>query len=182
MAAPEDRPPTSPTPRRGGDTNSGGARRAGRGGSRHRKKGRGGVIVFLLVSAVPVAAVIWYLMQAQETKDKLIGMFDGSGGRAAKAGICLVVLIALARLALPAFHATSGALKGAMERIRARTGVARIALFPVEFVVWLLWFTVQILFAVDAILILGTCALVIILVIRIVDPTVLQDVLPAILS
>lgn len=155
--------------------------RAGRRG-REQGKGKGRVILFLLVSAVPAAAVGWYLMQPQETKDKLIDLFDGSGGRAAKAGICLVVLVALARIALPAFHATSGALKGVMERIRAKQGAARILLFPAEFVVWLLWFTVQILFAVDAVLILVTGALVIILAIRIVDDSVLADVLPKILS
>lgn len=153
-----------------------------RGTKRERKKGKGGVIVFLLVSAVPAAAIGWYLMQPQERQDKIVEMFDGSGGRAAKAGICLVVLIALARLALPAFHHTSGALRGFMHKMREKPKATRVLLFPVEFVTWLLWFTVQILFALDAILILATGALVIILVVRIVDPTVLSDVLPPILS
>ncbi len=157
------------------------ARRA-RKTSRERKKGKGGVIVFLLVSAIPAAAITWYLMQPPERQDKLISLFEGSGGRAAKAGICLVVLIALARLALPAFHHTSGALRGFMHRIREKPKATRILMFPVEFVTWLLWFLVQILFALDAVLILATGALVIILVVRIVDPSVLSDVLPPILS
>lgn len=173
MEAPK---PASPSAARGGRRRGGAARSGG------RSRGRGGLIVFLLVSAVPAAAIGWYVMQPKATQDRLIELFDGSGGRAAKAGICLVALIALARLALPAFHASSNRLREVMGRIRAKPAGVRVLLFPLELVVWLLWFLVQILFAVDAVLILATGALVIILVIRIVDPSVLADVLPPILS
>ncbi|MDJ0974582.1 MAG: hypothetical protein QNJ98_09000 [Planctomycetota bacterium] len=178
MTEPEASPAPAPSPR-----SSGRGPRTARGRRGERKRGKGGLIVFLLVSAVPAAGVVWYLLQTPETQQKLIGLFgDGAGGRAAKAGICLVVLVALARIALPAFHASSGALRGVMARIRAKPTAVRVLLFPVELVIWLLWFLVQILFAVDAVLILATGALVIILVIRIVDPSVLADVLPPILS
>lgn len=179
MSGPEPPPAPAPAPRRRGAAGRG----VREGGRRERKRGKGGLVLFLLVSAVPAAAIGWYLMQPPETQDKLVGLFgEGSGGRAAKAGICLGVLVALARLALPAFHASSGALRGFMGQIRAKGTAARVLLFPVELAAWLLWFAVQILFAVDAVLILATGALVIILVIRIVDPSVLADVLPPILS
>ena len=149
---------------------------------RERKKGKGGVIAFLLVSAVPIGAITWYVMQPAETQDRIAGIFQGSGGRAAKAGICLALMFALARIALPAFHATSGALRGVLTRIREKTTAMRVLLFPVHLVVWLLWFVVQLLFALDAVLILATGILFLILAVRIVDPSILADVLPPILS
>ena len=145
------------------------------------KKKRGGVLLFLVVSAVPIGAVTWYLLQSAEQQEKIAGLFEGSGGRAAKAGICLVVLFALARLALPAFYASSGALKSVMARMREKGAAGRVVSFPAYAVIWFLWFGLQILFAVDAILILVMCALVLVLAVRIIDPSVLVDVLPPIL-
>lgn len=157
---------------------------ARRGDKRERKKkGKGGIILFLLVSALPVAAITWYVLQPQAKQDEIAAIFgDGAGGRAAKAGICLAILFALAKVALPAFHATSGLLRGWMQRIREKKGAARILLWPVEFVIWLVWFASQLLFALDAILILATGALFLILAVRIVDSSVLQDTLPKILQ
>ena len=154
--------------------------RSSRRGRERRKKG--GVIAFLLVSAVPIGAVAWYLMQPPETQSQIAGLFEGSGGRAAKAGICLALLIALAKVALPAFHGASGFLRGLLAWFREKSLGLKIVLFPVHLVVWLLWFVTQILFAVDAIMIVATGILFLVLVVRIVDPSILADVLPEILS
>ncbi len=158
-------------------------RRRSRGATGKRRGGKGALIPFLLVSAIPAGAVVWFLLQSSETQERIADMFgDGGGGRAIKAGICLAVLVGLARVALPAFHSTSGLLRASMAKIRQKPLAARVLLFPAELVIWLAWFLVQILFAVDAVLILATGALVIILVVRIVNPSVLQEYLPPILS
>ena len=146
------------------------------------KKKRGGIILFLIVSAIPIGAVTWFLLQSQEQQDKISGLFEGSGGRAIKAAIVFAVLIALARLALPAFHASSSKLQEIMAGMREKGAATRVASFPAYALVWFVWFGLQILFAVDAVLILVACALVLVLAVRIIDPSVLADVLPPILS
>ncbi len=146
------------------------------------KKKRGGIVLFLIISAIPIGAVTWFLLQSQEQQDKISELFEGSGGRALKAAIVFAVLIALARLALPAFHTSSGKLQEVMGRMREKGAATRVASFPAYALVWFLWFGLQILFAVDAVLILVASVLVLVLAVRIIDPSVLADVLPPILS
>jgi hypothetical protein len=146
------------------------------------KKKRGGIVLFLIISAIPIGAVTWFLLQSQAQQDKIAGLFEGSGGRAIKAAIVFAVLIALARIALPAFHASSGKLQALMAHMREKGAATRVASFPAYALVWFLWFGLQILFAVDAVLILVASVLVLVLAVRIIDPSVLADVLPPILS
>ena len=153
-------------------------RRAGGG----RKRRKFSWKAFLLINLIPLGAFAFYFFSPPEQQAQLRGFFENSENRAIKAGIAFALLIGLSMVALPAFHGTSGALKGLMERMRAKKGIVRVLLFPVEFVVWLLWFVVQILFAVDAIAILVCAAVALILILRIVDPTILEDTLPAFLK
>ena len=52
--------------------------------------------------------------------------------------ILLGILLLLARIALPAFHGASSALRGVLFRLREKPKGLRILLFPVEFLVYLL--------------------------------------------
>jgi len=94
----------------------------------------------------------------------------------------VAVLFGLARVALPAFHGTGAFLQGGLVSLRAKPIALRILLFPVELVVWLLWFVVQILFAVDAVLIVAACAATLILVARILKPGLFESWLPEVLK
>jgi hypothetical protein len=141
------------------------------------------VVAFLVFGAAPVAAVVWFFAQPQWRKDQILDKVpEGAGGRAIKAGICVLVLVGLARIALPAFHGTAATLRGALDALRAKPKPLRVLLFPVEFVVWLLWFAVQMLFAVDAVLIVAAAVATLLLVARILKPDLLSDVLPPVLQ
>jgi hypothetical protein len=136
------------------------------------------VIAFLIASAVPLAGIGWYVLQPEERRQALLDKLpSGAGGRAIQAGIAFGILILLARVALPAFHGASGSLGAAIGRIdQAKMGV-RIVLFPVRALLWLLWFSMQLLFAVDAFLILVAAVVGLLLTIRIVKPDFLPGVL-----
>ena len=159
-----------------------GARRGKRGredDGRPRKKGKGGLIAFLLASAVPIAAAVaWFALPEERRQGILDKIPSGAGGRAIAAGVAFGSLLLLARVALPAFHGASGALRGVLFRIREKPKALRILLFPVELVVYLLWLLVQMLFAVDAFLIVVAALVGLLLVIRIVKPDFLPDILP----
>lgn len=157
-------------------------RREGTGKGGRRKKRRFSWKAFLLINLIPLGAFAFYFFSPPETQEQLRGFFENSENRAIKAGIAFLLLIGLSMVALPAFHGTSGALKGLLHRMRERGGFVRVLLFPFEFIVWLLWFIVQILFAVDALAILLCAAVALVLILRIVDPTILEDVLPPILK
>lgn len=154
--------------------------RHGRGGddAPARKKKRG-ILAFLLASAVPLAAVGFWLAQTEERKQELLDKVpSGVGGRAIAAGVAFGTLLLLARVALPAFFGASGALRGLLVRFREKPRALRVLLFPVEFLVYLLWLGLQMLFAVDAFLILVAAAVGLLLVIRIVKPDILPGILP----
>jgi hypothetical protein len=150
-------------------------RAARRGSPARRRSGW----TFLLWGALPAAAVVWFLLQPEPTRRSLLERLPpGAGGRAIAAGVALGVLVVLARVALPAFHAASGALLAARGRLRSRTGVLRVILFPVEAVLWLLWLAAQILFAVDAVLVIAAGLLTLLLSWRILQPDALPGLLP----
>jgi hypothetical protein len=160
------------------------ARKAG--GSRAGRKKKSGLpalLLFLLFGAAPAAIAGWFFTRPEADQQAMLDRLpDGTGGRALKAGICVAVLFALARLALPAFHGTGQFLRSGLVWFRTRPLGLRILLFPVEFLVYLLWFVVQILFAVDAILIVAASVGVLILVARIVRPDLFESWLPEFLK
>lgn len=158
-----------------------GIRRGGRGGDDERKprKKKRGIVAFLLASAVPLAAIGVWVAQPEERKQAILEKVpSGVGGRAIAAGVSFGILLLLARIALPAFHGASGALRAALFRLREKPKAVRILLFPVEFLVYLLWLGLQLLFAVDAFLILVAAAVGLLLVIRIIKPDFLPAILP----
>ena len=53
-----------------------------------------------------------------------------------------------------------------------------VLLFPFEFLIWLLWFALQLLVAVDAVMIVAACLLSLLLVGRIFKPDLLPHILP----
>ena len=152
-------------------------------GGRKRKKGAGAVGLFLLFGAAPIGLLIWFYAQPTWRQDELLARLpEGTGGRALKAAICVGVLFGLAKIALPAFHGTGATLKGWLDALRQKPTALRVLLYPVEAVVWLLWFAVQLLFALDAVLIVAAGAGTLVLVARILKPDLLSDVLPTILQ
>jgi hypothetical protein len=175
-----DRPPSedglrgaAPSPRRRG------AERRGEGGRAGRRGARRAIVPFLLVSLVPAAAVGWFLLQPEATRQDVLDRIpEGVGGRVLVAAIALAVLVVLARVALPTFRGASTGLRGLLDRFRRRRRVVRILLLPLEFATWLLWFLVQVLFAVDAVLVLAAALLVLLLAVRVLRPDFLPDVLP----
>ncbi len=169
-------PASSPVRKRKDDRND------ERGSRRRRKKGIGALGLFLLFGAAPAGLAIWYIALPPWRQEEILAKVpQGTGGRALKAGICVALLFALARLALPAFHGAAATLKDSLSKMRARTGVVRILLYPAEFVLWLAWFLVQMLFAVDAVLSLAAAIASLILVARILKPDLLADVVPSLL-
>ena len=151
-------------------------------GARKKKTGLPALLLFLVFGAAPAAIAGWFFTRPEADQEAMLAKLpEGTGGRALKAGICIAVLFGLARVALPAFHGTGAYLKGTLLSLREKSTAMRVVLFPVELVVWLLWFVVQILFAVDAVLIVATSLGTLILVARIVKPDLFADWLPEIL-
>jgi hypothetical protein len=158
------------------------AERRKRGETRKRRKGPKAVLLFILFGAAPVGILLWFFVQPDWRQAEILAKVpEGAGGRAIKAAICVGVLFALARVALPAFHGTAATLRNGLARLRSKPIVLRVLLFPVEAVLWLLWFAVQMLFAVDAVLIVAAGLATIVLVARILKPDLLSDVLPELL-
>lgn len=150
---------------------------------RKRKKGGGTVLLFLLFGAVPVGLLVYFYAQSAERQQQILDKVPaGAGGRGIKAAICIGVLFGLAKIALPAFHGAGATLKGWLDAIKQKPKAMRVLLFPVEFVVWLLWFTVQLLFALDAVLIVAAAVGTLVLVARILKPELFEGVLPEILK
>ena len=144
-----------------------------------RRKERGGLWAFLLAGALPVAAVVWVLLMPQGERDPLLAKIPaGWAGRATHAAIAFGILIALAWVALPAFHGAARALNGAAARLRARRGFLRVLLFPYELLVNLFRALVRLLYGVDVVLILACVLVVLLLVVRIMKPEFLPGVLP----
>jgi hypothetical protein len=151
-------------------------RRRREGAPRARRGGLG----FLLAGAIPAAAVVWfYFLEPESVRREVLDKIPpGVGGRLLVAAIALAVLILLAKVALPAFHGASNSLRAVLSRFEQRAGLFRVLLFPAEAVVWTLWFLAQVLFAIDAALVIGSGLLLILLAIRVVKPDVLPSVLP----
>ncbi len=154
-------------------------RREGTVGSSRGRRGRGGLGIFLLAGALPVALVVWFLLQPTARQDELLARFPaGWGGRATHAAIAFGVLVLLARVALPAFHGAAGALGRAQASLAARKGFVGVLLAPVRALVHLLGVVARALYAVDAVLILAACLVLLLLVARIVKPEFLPSILP----
>jgi hypothetical protein len=146
---------------------------------RPKARGRGGLWAFLLAGALPVAGVAWLALMPQAQRDAFFAKIpEGWAGRASEAGLCFVVLLLLARVALPAFHNATAALRGAGARLAGRRGVLRVLLYPVELLVHLLLVLVQALFALDALLIVAAGLVLVLLMGRIVKPDWLPGILP----
>jgi hypothetical protein len=129
------------------------------------------VIVFLLANLIPAACLVFWFSLPQERRDEVLEKIPpGVGGRAAIAGICFVALVVLARVVLPAAHVAGGGLVSTLAWFRTRTGGRRIALYPVEFLVYLAWVLVQVVFALDAVAIVATGLAFLAYVARIVQP------------
>jgi hypothetical protein len=144
-----------------------------------RPRKRGGLLVFFLVGALPAAALGWFFLQPEEDRRALLDKIpEGVGGRAVKAAIAFGVLVALASVALPAFHGSSAGLRALLDRFRSRGAVARVLLFPLEALVGLAWLLAQVLFAVDAVLIVAASLALLLLAVRIVKPEFLPGFLP----
>jgi hypothetical protein len=147
---------------------------------REREKGKGGLWAFLIAGALPVGAIVWFMLQPEEQRRQITEKIPGGwAGRAAHAGLCFVVMLVLARVALPAFHGATAALRGTGLRMAQRTGWRRALLYPVELLVHLLLIIVQVLFFVDALLILAAGLLLLLLVARIVKPDLFPGILPS---
>jgi hypothetical protein len=144
-----------------------------------KREGRGGLGVFLLVGALPAAGIVWVLLLPQAERDALLARVpEGWAGRAAHAGIAFGALVLLARVALPAFHGGSKRLQEIQASMAARRGVLRVLLWPLEALVHLLGFVARVLFAVDAVMILACCLVLLLLVARIIKPELLPGILP----
>jgi hypothetical protein len=146
-------------------------------GARARK--RGGLGIFLLAGALPVAAIVWFLLQPEAQRNAFFEKLPaGWTGRAIQAAIAFGVLFVLARVALPAFHGSAGSLRVLVARLRVNRGAVRVLLYPFEVLVGLLRILVQILYAVDAALILVAALVLLLVVVRILKPEFLPGVLP----
>ncbi len=140
---------------------------------------RGGVGAFLLAGALPVAAAAWIaLLPASEREALLARVPAGWAGRATHAAISFGVLVVLARVALPAFHGARTSLAAAQGRLARNRGLLRALLAPLEALVGLLGALARALFALDALLIVACCLVLLLLVVRIVKPEALPGVLP----
>ncbi len=144
-----------------------------------KARGKHALLLFFLFGAAPLAALVWFFVQPESTRTEILAKIpEGAGGRAARAGIAFAVLIGLAVVALPAFHGASAALRGFLDRQRAAPLARRVLLAPVEFVVGLVWLVVQIVFAVDVVLIVVASLAVLLATARILNPDVLPHVAP----
>lgn len=133
-------------------------------------------MLFLAFGAAPIGLVIYFFtlpkVKQQDILDKIP---EGVGGRALIAGALVVALIVLARIALPAFHGASGALKSAMHWVQRQKTIVRVLLFPFELIIWLLWFVCQILFGLDAVAIIACALGALLATIRIFNPEFMQS-------
>jgi hypothetical protein len=150
---------------------------------RPRKKGLGALGIFLFFGIAPAAAAVWFFLQPEDERQRLLDKVpEGAGGRAIKAGICLAILFGLAKIALPAFYGAAGTLKDGMNWIRGRKGALRVALWPAEFLLWFGWFALQILLAVDMVMVVAACLATLLLVARILEPDLFPDLFPDLLT
>jgi hypothetical protein len=142
-----------------------------RGAAASPRRGRRVLVLFLLANLVPVAAAIWIATLTPDERRRLVESIPaGVGGRALVAGIAFATLVVLARLVLPASRGSLELLARALAWFRRRPAGQRALLYPLEALTHLLWFVVQVLFALDAVAILGTGILFLMYVARILKP------------
>lgn len=143
------------------------------------KKGRGGLGLFLLAGAVPLGLVAWLVFMPDAQREALAQRLPGGwGGRALEAGAAFLVMLVLARLALPAFKGAVAALQRAVAAMGARRGFLRVLLYPVELLLNLVLVVVQILYVVDMLAIVAAGLYMLLAAIRIMKPGLWVDVLP----
>ena len=146
---------------------------------RAKPRGANALALFALFGAAPIAVAIYFFTLPKERQQQILDKVpEGAGGRALVAGGMVVALIVLARLALPAFHGACGALRTAMHWIQARGPVVRVLLFPVELVLWLLWFAFQMLYGLDMLAIIACALGALLATVRIFYPTFLEHLVP----
>jgi hypothetical protein len=153
-------PPVAPAPPR-----------ARRGRPEKPGRGRRALVLFLLANLIPAAVIVWFATMPAERRQAFLDRVpSGVGGRALAAGVAFAVLLVLARLVLPAARAALAFLGNAMAWFRTRPRGKRALLYPAEAATSLTWFGVQVLFAIDAALILAAAAAFLMYVVRIVKP------------
>jgi hypothetical protein len=127
-------------------------------------------LIFLL-SLAPIGLTVWILTLPEETRRRAFEKVPaGVTGRAIAAGVALVVLLALVYLVLPATRAALQALLRGYHWFFTRPRTTRILLAPVQFLVWLGWFVMQVVFAIDAVLVVASGVGLILLAVRILKP------------
>jgi hypothetical protein len=127
--------------------------------------------LLLLLSLAPIGLATWILLMPGERRRKAFEAIpSGSGGRAIAAGAALVLLLVLVYLVLPATRTALHALMRGYHWFFRRRGPARILLAPVQFFVWLGWFLMQVVFAIDAVLVVATGIALILMAVRIMKP------------
>ena len=153
------------------------ARKDGRGSPRESRRGarapekRFNWMVLLLANALPVGMAVWILTMPAERRQRLFDQIpSGVVARAGAALGALLLMVVFARLVLPAAKGSLAALLRAQAWFRGKRGAARVALYPAEVAVGLAWFVVQMLFAVDLVLILACAAGFVLYAVRIVKP------------
>lgn len=156
------------------------AERASRGErGRKRPKGTNALLLFLLFGAAPLGVLGWFLLQGGERQKEILDRLpEGVGGRAAHAGICLLVLTGLSMVALPAFHGASHAVGGVLARMRGAPTWRRVLLYPVELLLGLVWLVLQISYAVDVLLIILAALALLLATARILFPDALPWLVP----
>ena len=145
-------------------------RDASRRGARAPEK-RVNWLVVLLASALPVGMVVWIATMSPEKRKQLFDSIpSGVAARSVAAAGALLAMVALVRLVLPGAKAAIASLLRAQLWCRSKKGATRLALYPVEFVVYLGWLLAQMLFAVDLVLIVACGAGFLLYAVRIVKP------------
>lgn len=136
---------------------------------RPRKKSRAGLIAKLVVLAIPASCAIAFAVMGQERRDALLGTLgEGAGQRLVAVVFAFGLMAALAWVALPLVHHTARWIWRGVGRLKE--GPARLALWPVRFVVYVGWLAAQCAFAVTAFLIVLSALVGLVFTIRVVQP------------
>jgi hypothetical protein len=113
--------------------------------------------LIVLLSLAPIGLAVWILLMPEERRRKAFeAVPPGVAGRAITTGVTLVVLLLLVYGVLPATRSALHGLLRAYHWFFRQPRTTRILLFPVQFVVWLGWFAMQVVFALDAVLVLAS--------------------------
>lgn len=122
-------------------------RRWERSAARGRRALHPNLVKVLVASALPAAALVWFLLLGAEKRARVLASFpSGSGTRILHAVIALGFLMVLAWLALPLVHGGESRLRRGVRWFACRRSAARVLLFPIEAPTYLLWLLFQGLF------------------------------------